>query len=63
MSKTREQERALTECASAVAHHILTAKEARDNADASFQQALDESFVRLDSCRKRLRELQIIPLF
>jgi len=63
MSKTCEQERALTDYASAVAHHISTAMEARDNADASFQQALDESSVKLESCRTRLRELQIIPLF
>jgi hypothetical protein len=63
MSKTPEQERALNDYASAVAQHVLRAIEASENTDIGFRQALDESFTRLDACRKRLKELGIIPLF
>jgi gamma-glutamyl:cysteine ligase YbdK (ATP-grasp superfamily) len=63
MAKTPEQEQALSDYAQAVARHVLTAMEARENTDVGFQQALDESFNRLNACRKRLRALGITPIF
>jgi hypothetical protein len=63
MARTLEQESALNEYASAVGQHVLRAMEARENTDVGFKQALEESFQRLDACRKRLKELGIIPLF
>jgi len=62
MPKTAEQERALTEYADALGEHVLRVMEARENTDTGFQEALKESFERLDNWRKRLQELGITPL-
>ena len=61
--KTPEKEQALDDYAHAVAEHVLTAMGAHENTDVGFQHALDQSFERLDACRKRLKDLGITPLF
>lgn len=63
MPLTQEQEKVLTQYANAVAQHVLKAMEANQNPDPGFKKALEQSFENLETCRKKVRELGMIPLF
>jgi hypothetical protein len=61
MPNTPNEEKALSDHASAFAQHLLNAMKAQ-NTDTGFQEALVASSARLNLRRKRVRELGMLPL-